>query len=250
MDKKSFKTLLTDLYNIYNPKKIGEADHLSEKYNGQEFDAIKTFYFKYNFRANAKYDPKAGTDKHVKYLIDKYSTGERVLLKDGAATEINVENITFDKKVEEANIQLQDITDKNKESIDNYLNEKSKELDKYFIEKNEEIKKQNKEIENLVSENFKIINEKLKELNIPLSERELKIKEQNDMEERVELKMNLDFDSSDVELPKELNTMPSGSRFLILDSNQKMCALEIKDIFYDYVSFPGKCIKEITIEKA
>jgi len=219
------------------------------KYNGQEFDAIKTFYFRYNFRANPKYDPKAGTDKHVKFLIDKYSSGERILLKDGNLTEVNVDNITFEKKVEEANSQIQNITEKTKGSIDEYFKRKSDDLENYFKNKDIELKNRGDEIKNLVTDNFKTISKKLDELNLPISEKELRVQAIKESEEKIELRLNIDFENSDLELPKEINSMPPGTRFLILDSNNKMCALEIKDVFYDYISYPDKCIKEITIEK-
>jgi hypothetical protein len=76
MNKEHFQTLLEDLYDKYNHTKKSEVPNLIEKYNGQEFDAVKTFYFKYNFRTHPNYDQKAGTDTFIKNLIEQYSVAK------------------------------------------------------------------------------------------------------------------------------------------------------------------------------
>lgn len=79
MEASVFKKLLIDLYQVYNPDKIAGVDNVVAQYNGREFDAIKTVFLKYNFKQSPYYDPNIGTDKHVKSLIDKYSSGDMKL---------------------------------------------------------------------------------------------------------------------------------------------------------------------------
>ena len=52
MNKENFKTLLEDLYTLYDHTKISEIDQLVENNNGREFDVIKRFYFKHNFQSH------------------------------------------------------------------------------------------------------------------------------------------------------------------------------------------------------
>jgi hypothetical protein len=242
MNKDNFNALLTDLYNIYNPSKSKEIPTIIEKYNGQEFDAVKTLYFKYNFRAHPKYDPKAGTDKHIKFLIERYSSGERVLVTDGQPKEINIEDITLEQKVAEANTTIQTITDKTKESVEEFFKSKSEELKTYFVSKNDELNKRYSEFDEYVKKS-------LENINAPLVERQNNVNQIIANDEKVKLKINLNFDDVDLEIPKEVNYMPAGSRFIVLDSQKRHCALEIVDVFMDFVSSPGSCIKEITIER-
>ena len=79
MDKQIFKTLLIDLYNIYNPANIEYVDDLVEKYNRHEFSAVQNIFFKYNRKTASYYDPKIGTDEHILMLIKEYNSGNRSL---------------------------------------------------------------------------------------------------------------------------------------------------------------------------
>src|ERR1035437_296209 len=227
MNRENFQSLLTDLFGIYNPNKASDIPNILDKYNGQEFDAIKTIYFKYNFRAHPKFDAKAGSDAHVKLLISKYSDGERVLLKDGVPTEVNVENITLDKKVEEANFKIDNVTQQTvaslKGSVEEYFKLKADEMESYFKSKNEELNKRYYEFDEYIKKG-------LEQINVPLSE--IKSKEASAVlrEDKIELKVNLNFEDTDLVLPTEVNSMPAGSRFIVLNSKNAICALEIKDV--------------------
>ena len=79
MDATIFKKLLTDLYQAYNTDKLPDVDRMVNTYNGKEFDCIKTIYLKYNFKQSPYYDPKLGTDKQIKALMDKYESGNMKL---------------------------------------------------------------------------------------------------------------------------------------------------------------------------
>ena len=74
-----FKKLLTDLFETYNPDKLVDVDKLVTQYDGKEFDAIKTIYLKYNFKQSPFYNPDLGTDRQIKSLIDRYSSGDTKL---------------------------------------------------------------------------------------------------------------------------------------------------------------------------
>ena len=251
MTQENFKLLLTDLYNIYCPVKVKEIPMMLANYQGQEFDAVKTIYFKYNFKSHLKYNPKAGTDLHIRYLLEKYSEGNRVLLSENDEyKEIDLENITLNEKVEAANNQIKDTTEKTKNNVEEYFKNKAQEFEQYFINKSNEIEKKIKELENYKNQLDKV----QKELDDTKNQISNKVQEHSrtflEKEEKIELKLNLNFEESEITLPKEVISLPAGSRFMVLNNQGKICALEIKDIFYDWVTFKGnKCVVEITIEK-
>src|SRR3989304_1516071 len=100
MNKEDFQALLEDLYRIYNPSKMQDIQTLLEKYNGQEFDAVKTIFIRYNFRASPSSNPDIGTDKHVKRLIQGYSEKDRILQKGMSKPPSQSEII--ERKIDEA----------------------------------------------------------------------------------------------------------------------------------------------------
>jgi hypothetical protein len=65
----------------------------------------------------------------------------------------------------------------------------------------------------------------------------------------IEIKLNILYDQSELNIPKEIETFGIGTRFLTKDTTERLIALEIKDIFFDFVSNPDCIIKEITIDK-
>lgn len=81
MKRENFLMLLEDLYKIYSPSKVKDVSALADKYNGQEFDCVKYVYMTYNFPRSPAYDPKLGTDKHVRSLLDSYDKGLRPIIE-------------------------------------------------------------------------------------------------------------------------------------------------------------------------
>lgn len=235
MESQDFENLLSDLYAVYNPSKSSDVALLVKKYNGQEFDAVKTFYFRYNFKSNPKYDPKAGSDKHVKYLIEKYSNKERILLKDGQHIDINIEVEATKENVEEINKAIQAEAEKSISKAEEFLTSKYKDVDEYFSKKESDLQKKYSELDEK-------INKAISGLNVATNN----IKASD---EKVKLKLNLNFDDVDIKLPSDVAKMQAGSRMIVFDSNGKICALEIKDVFYDYISNEDECVKEVTIER-
>jgi hypothetical protein len=251
MNKEHFKVLLEDLYDKYNHSRKSEVPNLIEKYNGQEFDAIKTFYFKYNFKSHPSYDIKAGTDSHIKGLIDNYSNGKRPIKDNANALNPEEESLSvIEKKTEQASSLINNVSDAKKEELLKVADEKIKSLETMIQEKEKKLEQMIKKIDDMIEEKAQKIEERIKKINeesIELFTANKNVKIETD--EHVEIKINLDYAESDIELPKEVSFMAAGTRFLMVDHNKKMLAFEIKEIFCDYVSYPGKCIKEINIQR-
>lgn len=67
-------------------------------------------------------------------------------------------------------------------------------------------------------------------------------------EDNVEIKLNLLYTDSELQIPKEIKDCSIGTRLLLKDVDGKLIALEIKNVFCDFITLEeGKYIKEITI---
>lgn len=241
MNKEHFKILLEDLYDKYNHSKKSEVDNLVEKYNGQEFDAIKTFFFKYNFKAHPSYNPKAGSDTYIRTLIDAYSDNKRTIKENDTWLSPEEESISnIKKQAEVVNSSITEASDSKKNELIHLADEKIKLMDEVFLGTQKHIDELIAKMEAQIAEKSKIIEELT--ANIP-------VQQQKESDEFIELKINLDYTETDIALPKGVDSMNVGTRFLMIDQNKKMLAFEIKDVFCDYVSMPGKCIKEINIQR-
>ena len=192
MEQNTFKNLLIDLYERYNPSNLKEVDNIVQKYVGQELDAIYYFLVKYNYSKHPNYDPNLNSLNNIKGLLKDYNEGKNTL-----------------KSPKQPSIEEQ--IDKVKESTGE-VNKISKSL-------MDEVKK---------------LKEELYNKNEPSN---------------IQYKLNILCDDKELNLPKEINEFSIGSRFLIKDQDGKFIALEIKDIFYDFISIEGGFIKEITIDK-
>ena len=251
MNKEHFQILLEDLYEKYNHTKKSDVPNLVEKYNGQEFDAIKTFYFKYNFKSNANYDQKAGTDEYIKNLIVNYSNCKRPIKDNLNPPNPEEESLSAIKKgTEQANVEINNVSETKKEELLKLADEKIKSLVIIIQDKEKKLEDMIQRMDAMIQEKAQKIEDKIKRI----SEESLELLTLNknskvEDEEHVEIRINLDYAETDIELPKEVRTMATGTRFLMLDQNKKMLAFEIKDIFCDYVSITGKFIKEINIQR-
>lgn len=251
MNKEHFRILLEDLYDKYNHSKKSEVVNLIERYNGQEFDAIKTFYFKYNFKSHPNYDQKAGSDNFIKNLIEQYSNGQRPI-KD-VVQEIDLEQerlLAFKREQEKANTDINTVSEAKKEELLKIADDKLKTLDILIQSKSKQLEDMIQKMDIMIQEKARKIEENIKKISeesIELLSNNRNVTQESD--EHIELKINLDYEETDIELPKEVNTMAAGTRFLMFDQNKKIIAFEIKDIFCDYVSVEGKIIKEINIQR-
>ena len=71
MTKESFKNLLTDLYEFYNPQYLEYVDDLTEKYHRMEHSAVEMIILKYNSKNSPFYDPDKSSDSYIINLIKK-----------------------------------------------------------------------------------------------------------------------------------------------------------------------------------
>lgn len=239
MNRENFEALLKDLYAIYNTSKVADIPSLMDKYNGQEFDAIKTIFIRYNFRGHPNYDATLGTDKHVKFLIEKYSQNDRVL-QNGRLAQPSAEEVLV-QKITEAGEKVKVETEKAKQEAEQLVSKKTTELDEYFKLKKSEIDSKFKVMEDA-------INKKMAELDSVSKKAEIIIP-QEDPKQKIELKLELDFNDEDLVLPKEVKEMGQGARLLLYNSKKEPKGLEIKDVLYDCISEEGKCIKTMTIQR-
>lgn len=262
MKKEAFEILLTDLYGYYNTSKIKDIPMLVNKYNGREFEGIKSIFIIYNSRYNQNYNAEYGTDNHIKFLINKYSNNERVFSKEALEEKEKEKLSKIEKKQSEEyekkenkikqigsqlKNEIEEAVDKKieeyfateKEEIDKRLNElfvsKSEKIEKFFEDKRIEIQKNIEQIPETISQ---IIDNK----------------KPTEKESLVEVKLTFEnFGERDLVLPdkKVMEQVSIGERMVVKDSQGNICGIAIKDITYDTVSFDNKekYIKDITIEK-
>lgn len=221
MDKQNFENLLTDLYDAYNPSKKGDIPGLLVKYNGQEFDAIYTLLFRYNYPKSEHYIPEIGSVQNIKYLIEKYSAGERIffnLLKKANPNQTEI----IEQKVQQVQDEIKSTAAQTAGQVQTVIDDKLNAVDTY-------IKQRVQDLDRLVLE--------IQNKYLPAEDNLL------------EIKLNILWTEKELNIPSSVKNMSIGTRFLVFDSEKKFHGLEIKDIFEDYITIPGKCIKEITIDK-
>jgi len=250
MNREHFKTLLEDLYDKYNHTKKSDVPFLLENYNGREFEAIKTFYFKYNFKGSANFDPKAGSDNFIKDLIESYSNGARTIKTQSSLTPEQESLANLSNVAEKANFSINEVTESKKEELAKIIEENKKMFEDIISEKQKHFDELIARMDLVIKEKNAQIEENIKKIDLESIHTIINsISEKKDNDEHIELKINLDYEETDIQLPKEINTMAAGTRFLIEGPNKKLLAFEIKDIFCDYVTAPGKCLKEINIQR-
>lgn len=220
MEKQVFELLLNDLYDRYNPSNKKEIPNILSKYVAQELDAVYYFLTKYNYPKHPNYDPKLSGLESIKFLIKNYMDGVRSLTIN---TPGQSKEQVIEKKLEEASNQIKSTTEQVNEQI------KSK-------------------LEN-ISSDFKNTKEELKNEVAIWFQQFVENAESKNKPESHEVKLNILYTEEDVKLPKEICEFQVGARFLVSDSNGKLVALEVKDVFYDFVSNENGYIKEITIDK-
>lgn len=239
MTREHFETLLSDLYDIYNPGKKSDVPGLLDKYNGQEFDAIYQLLFKYNYPRNPLYNPELTSPKFVKLLIESYSSNRRLLKdKDFLIKNYN-QNVKFEGMVEEKvssvkteiTKDLQGKMAQNMESIVSAYEEKIGSMQKAFEEK---IRRMEESVSNYQNQ----IPEMLKSAAPPPAD-----------PDNIEIKLNILWTEHEINIPSNLKFCTAGDRVITTDNNGNVIGLEIKDIYWDCVSVPGKLIKEVTIDK-
>ncbi len=219
MKKIDFQTLLTDLYLLYNPRKVNDVNFLMEKYTGQEYDAVQMFYIKYNQKNHAFFNPNV-TEEFILGLIESYNNKDRVL---------SPENI------EKAQVKLPEIDQAEIEK--KALEEKAAELKLLTAEKEAEKKLLTAEIEkNLLAKISQDV-EKTKEVN-PLKGFEINVSNY--------------YQESEVVLPDPmiLLYMGIGSKFICRNNDRKIIPLCVQDITMDFVTDVKNPVIEIIVNEA
>lgn len=210
MEQKAFETLLNDLYDIYNPSNKKDIDGISKKYVGQELDAVYYFLTKYNYAKHPNYDSKLSEMNGIKKLIQDYASGNRTLTGEKISIEEQIKNTVVRETNEKLSTTTEQITS---------------ELQKVLKQTQEEIYNLKKQI----TDNVESI--------------------KSSQPKNITIKLNLLYTESELILPSEINDFSIGTRFLVKDSSGKLIALEVKNIFCDFISNDnGEIIKEITID--
>ncbi|HUS51345.1 MAG TPA: hypothetical protein VMZ91_14345 [Candidatus Paceibacterota bacterium] len=241
---------MEDLYDKYNHTKKSDVPFLLKNYNGREFEAVKTFYFKYNFKGSANYDSRAGSDDFIKKLIENYSNGERTIKTQNTLSPEEENFANLNSVAEKANVSIKEIAESKKEELAKIISENKKMFEDIIAEKQKHFDELILRMDAVIKEKSSQIEENIKKIDVDSIQTIIdSISNKKNSEEHIELKINLDYEETDIELPKEISVMAAGTRFLIEGPNKKLLAFEIKDIFCDYVTAPGKCLKEINIQR-
>lgn len=276
MEKEHFRSLLTDLYTYYNPDFLPNVEEKLTHDNGQELDSIRVLFYKYNYQRNPLFNKNYGTEKHIKLLIQQYSNGERTftgnvqkpieqqdVVSPSIATQENIEKIDTQQTKEELLSISEKLKDDIKAAVLSDLKSVIDIANQSFEGRRDELnnlfalntEKFNKYVEQTINETInhvqKLSGDTLTSFVMPIPTAitsSPSLIENNN--QKIQLKFNFNNTETDLQIPKEVNDMAVGSRFLVRDANKKMICLEIKDIMYDFVSMPDTFIKEIIIDKA
>lgn len=233
MTTEHFQTLLSDLYDIYNPSKKSDIDGLLEKYNGQEYEAIYQILFKYNYPRSPLYNPDVTSPKFVKLLIDTYSNSKRLLKDPDFLIKNYNQNIKFEGLVEE---KVSSVKSEITKDFENKIEESLKNNDELIAEIRKSFESKILELENVIESYKNNLPEILK--NVP-----------NNDNDNIEIKLNILWTEHEINLPSNLKYCTAGDRIITTDNNNNIIGLEIKDIYWDCISVPNKIVKEITIDK-
>lgn len=210
MEPKVFEILLNDLYDKYNPTNKKEIENITKKYIGQELDAVYYFLTKYNYPKHPNYDPNLSDMNNIRQLFKEYLDGNRSLTKGNH--KISIEEQLKSNIVKETETKLQNTTEQLSREINRHIQGMKNEI-----------------------EALRLI---LKEKTINQPENKTSF----------EIKLNILYSESELILPKEIDDFSIGTRFLVRDTAGKLIALEVKDIFYDFIS-TDSFVKEITIDR-
>lgn len=237
MTKEHFETLLEDLYDIYNPGKKNDIPGLISKYNGQEFDAVYQILFKYNYPRNPLYNPDITSPKFVKTLIDSYTADRRILKDQDFLVKNYNQNVKFegfvDEKVSSVKSEItKDLQGKITESVESIVSSYETRITS---------------LQNALESKMKSIEETLRSYQNQVPEM-LRSAVPSDSD-NIEIKLNVLWTEHEINIPSNLKYCAAGDRIITSDLNGSVIGLEIKDIYWDCVSVPGKIIKEVTIDK-
>ena len=126
---------------------------------------IKTFYFKYNFKSNANYDQKAGTDEYIKNLIVNYSNGKRPIKDNLNPPNPEEESLSAIKKgTEQANVEINNVSETKKEELLKLADEKIKSLVIIIQDKEKKLEDMIQRMDAMIQEKAQKIEDKIKRI--------------------------------------------------------------------------------------
>jgi hypothetical protein len=225
MKKEDFSTLLTDLYQAYNPEYLQYIQQLVEKYTKMEHSAVEMVLLKYNRKNASYYDPKKDSDEYVNFLIKEYSEGKRPLRDFKVQSELNIRKEEAENKFAEESKKFQENVSQTIESLKTEFSGKEKDL-------------------------IQAYKEKIEELNQIISNTQ---PTKQGAYDDIDVKIISNYTEHEVKLPNKeaLIGMGVGARIVTSTTDgKKMVGLRVTDILYDCVSnFNGKPIIEIIVDK-
>jgi len=225
MKKEDFSTLLTDLYQAYNPEYLQYIQQLVEKYTKMEHSAVEMVLLKYNRKNAPYYDPKKDSDEYVNFLIKEYSEGKRPLRDFKVQSELNIRKEEAENKFAEESKKFQENVSQTIESLKTEFSGKEKDL-------------------------IQAYKEKIEELNQIISNTQ---PTKQGAYDDIDVKIISNYTEHEVKLPNKeaLIGMGVGARIVTSTTDgKKMVGLKVTDILYDCVSnFNGKPIIEIIVDK-
>lgn len=225
MKKEDFSTLLTDLYQAYNPDYLQYIEQLVEKYSRMEHSAVEMVLLKYNRKSATYYDSKKDTDEYRNFLIKEYSEGRRPLKDFQIQSESNFRKEEAENKFAEESKKFQENVSQTIEGLKNEFSGKEKELIGAYENK---IKELNDRIESVKPAKQGIYDD-------------------------IDIKIISNYTEHEVKLPNKeaLIGMGVGSRIITSTKDgSKVVGLKVVDIMFDYVSnFNGRPIIEIIVDK-
>ncbi len=225
MKKEDFSTLLTDLYQAYNPDYIQYIPQLVEKYSRMEHSAVEMVLLKYNRKNASYYDPKKDTEDYINSLIKDYSEGKRPLKDFKVQSEQNIRKEESENKFAEESKKFQENVSQTIESLKTEFSGKEKEI-------------------------IEVYENKIKELNDRIASVQ---PAKQGVYEGIDIKIISNYTEHEVKLPNKeaLVGIGVGARIITQTTDgKKMIGLKVMDILYDCVSdFDGKPIIEIILDK-
>lgn len=225
MKKEDFSTLLTDLYQAYNPDYLQYIQQLVERYSRSEHSAVQMVLLKYNRKNAPYYDPKKDSDEYVHFLIKEYSNGNRPLRDFKVQSDKNIQKEDAENKFAEESKKFQENVNQTIESLKTEFSGKEKDLIEAYKTKIEEL--------NQIIANTK-----------PAKQGAY---------DGIEIKIISNYTEHEVKLPNKESLIGMGVGARIVTSTvdgSKMIGLKVTDILYDCVSdFNGKPIIEIIVDK-
>lgn len=225
MKKEDFSTLLTDLYQAYNPDYLQYIQQLVERYSRSEHSAVQMVLLKYNRKNAPYYDPKKDSDDYVHFLIKEYSSGNRPLRDFKVQSDKNIQKEDAENKFAEESKKFQENVNQTIESLKTEFSGKEKDLIEAYKTKIEEL--------NQIISNTKPVKQ--------------------GAYDGIEIKIISNYTEHEVKLPNKESLIGMGVGARIVTSTvdgSKMIGLKVTDILYDCVSdFNGKPIIEIIVDK-